>query len=66
MSEFCPSGSAKIDSLETSVNEKKIAPGSMTWKLQWFSDESPFKFVALLKAIHAGMSVSPLLVRCIS
>ncbi|ONI09370.1 hypothetical protein PRUPE_5G234800 [Prunus persica] len=66
MSEFCPSGSAKIDSLETSVNEKKIAPGSMTWKLQWFSDESPFKFVALLKAIHAGMSVSPLLARSTS
>ncbi|BBH04191.1 Outer arm dynein light chain 1 protein [Prunus dulcis] len=43
MSEFCPSGSAKIDSLETSVNEKKIAPGSMTWKLQWFFRRESFQ-----------------------
>ncbi|KAM1938342.1 hypothetical protein FF1_015953 [Malus domestica] len=66
MSEFCPSGSAVADNSDSSANEKKIAPGSMTWKLRWFSEESPFKFVALLKAIHGGMTVTPLLVRCIS
>ncbi|KAM1740501.1 hypothetical protein FF2_015663 [Malus domestica] len=66
MSQFCPSGSAVADNSDSSANEKKIAPGSMTWKLRWFSEESPFKFVALLKAIHGGMTVTPLLVRCIS
>ncbi|CAN6584811.1 unnamed protein product [Malus baccata var. baccata] len=62
MSEFCPSGSAVADNSDSSANEKKMAPGSMTWKLRWFSEESPFKFVALLKAIHGGMTVTPLLV----
>ncbi|KAM1026596.1 hypothetical protein ACFX2I_039439 [Malus domestica] len=66
MSEFCPPGSAEAGNSDSSVNDKKIAPGSMTWKLQWFSEESPFKFVALLKAIHEGMTASPLLVRFIS
>ncbi|XP_021909434.1 ABC transporter G family member 17-like [Carica papaya] len=54
-SEFCPSTKA----------HKHIA-GSLTWKLKWFSEESLFKFVALLKAIHAGTTESPLLVRYVN
>ncbi|KAF5469189.1 hypothetical protein F2P56_013281 [Juglans regia] len=46
-------------------NYEKTGPSSVTWKLRWFSIESLFNFVALVKAIHAGTSLSPLHVRCI-
>ncbi|KAK9925734.1 hypothetical protein M0R45_023001 [Rubus argutus] len=52
------------DISELVVEAREIS--SMTWKLKWFSEESPFKFVALLKAIHAGLTLSPLLIRCTS
>lgn len=58
--------SPKADKEDSNVNDMKAASGSMTWKLKWFSEESPFKFVALLKAIHAGLTLSPLLIRCTS
>ncbi|XWS50844.1 hypothetical protein CRYUN_Cryun12cG0124700 [Craigia yunnanensis] len=49
----------------TSKKDKNVA-GSQMWKLKWFSEESLFQFVALMKAIHLGMTLSPLLVRCVS
>ncbi|XP_062026504.1 uncharacterized protein LOC133742837 isoform X1 [Rosa rugosa] len=61
MSEFC--SSPKAGKQDPGENDIKTASGSMTWKLKWFSEESPFKFVALLKAIHAGLTISPLLIR---
>ncbi|CAL5371927.1 unnamed protein product [Camellia sinensis] len=50
------------------LTKKKPASGSLIWKLKWFSENSLFNFVALLKAIHAGVadSSSPLIVRCAS
>ncbi|KAL9337503.1 hypothetical protein Peur_069272 [Populus x canadensis] len=36
--------------------------GSLTWKLKWFSKENLFNFVALLRAIHAGVAALPMLV----
>lgn len=63
MSEFSTPKAGKEDLGENDIN---TASGSMTWKLKWFSEESRFKFVALLKAIHAGLTLSPLLIRCIS
>ncbi|XP_010916192.1 uncharacterized protein [Elaeis guineensis] len=35
------------------------------WKLKWFSEDTMSKFVALLKAIHSGVTASPLPVNCI-
>ena len=46
--------------------EARNVAGSQMWKLKWFSEESLFQFVALMKAIHLGMTLSPLLVRCVS
>ncbi|KAA8541365.1 hypothetical protein F0562_025316 [Nyssa sinensis] len=46
--------------------KEKPGSGPVTWKLKWFSKDSLFNFVALLKAIHAGRTTSPLIVRCIS
>ncbi|KAE8662254.1 Binding protein, putative isoform 2 [Hibiscus syriacus] len=36
---------------------------SRTWKMMWFSEECLFQFVALVKAIHLGLTSSPLHVR---
>ncbi|KAJ8480099.1 hypothetical protein OPV22_023826 [Ensete ventricosum] len=36
------------------------------WKLKWYSEETLFKFVALLKAIRAGLTASPLPLKGIS
>ncbi|XP_008775381.2 uncharacterized protein LOC103695751 isoform X1 [Phoenix dactylifera] len=33
------------------------------WKLKWFSEDAMLKFVALLKAIHSGVTASPLPVK---
>ncbi|KAK9278470.1 hypothetical protein L1049_028036 [Liquidambar formosana] len=66
MSDFCPSAKAdKVKEVEA-LDEKGTSSRSLTWKLKWFSEESLFKFAALLRAIHAGTAVAPLLVRCIS
>ncbi|OMO95825.1 Leucine rich repeat 4 [Corchorus capsularis] len=52
---------------EVATNKKEKNVGrSQMWKLKWFSEESLFQFVALMKAIHLGMTLSPLLVRCVS
>ncbi|KAI3776403.1 hypothetical protein L1987_46184 [Smallanthus sonchifolius] len=37
-----------------SVNNQDAASVPVTWKLRWFSENGLFKFVALLKALHAG------------
>ncbi|KAK6925362.1 Leucine-rich repeat [Dillenia turbinata] len=44
--------------------KKQSTCKSLTWKLKWFSEESLFKFVALLKALHAGATNSSFTVRC--
>ncbi|KAB2001388.1 hypothetical protein ES319_D12G299400v1 [Gossypium barbadense] len=43
--------------------QKRAGMSSKKWKLKWFSQESLSQFVALVKAIHLGMTLSPLLVR---
>ncbi|TYG91965.1 hypothetical protein ES288_A12G305500v1 [Gossypium darwinii] len=43
--------------------QKRAGLSSKKWKLKWFSQESLSQFVALVKAIHLGMTLSPLLVR---
>ena len=48
------------------ADEAKTSSGSQTWRLQWFSEDGVFKFVTLVKAIHAGVNMSPLPIRCIS
>ncbi|XP_021291945.1 uncharacterized protein LOC110422394 [Herrania umbratica] len=60
----CSSTKAQKE-VATSNKEKNIA-GARRWKLKWLSEESLFQFVALMKAIHLGMALSPLLVRCVS
>lgn len=61
---------SKVDFLAELENKKlareKTASKSIVWKLKWFSEDNLLKFVALLKAIHLGMTTSPLPVRCIS
>ncbi|KAK8267348.1 hypothetical protein V6Z12_D12G306600, partial [Gossypium hirsutum] len=42
--------------------QKRAGMSSKKWKLKWFSQESLSQFVALVKAIHLGMTLSPLLV----
>ncbi|KAD7477496.1 hypothetical protein E3N88_00632 [Mikania micrantha] len=43
------------------------APVLVTWKLRWFSEDSLFKFIALVKALHAGAGpASPLKIRYVS
>ncbi|KAF8378601.1 hypothetical protein HHK36_029949 [Tetracentron sinense] len=56
-SEFCSSAE---------LGKEKVAPGSLTWKFKWVSEETLLKFVAVLKALHAGTTMSPLAVRYIS
>lgn len=43
--------------------KEKNPEGPQTWKLKWLSEDSLFQFVALMKAIHSGMTPSPLRVR---
>ncbi|KAL3512164.1 hypothetical protein ACH5RR_024881 [Cinchona calisaya] len=45
---------------------EKSSSGPFKWKFKWFSEESLYKFVALLKAIHVELTASPLRVRFIS
>ncbi|MBA0690057.1 hypothetical protein Goari_007754 [Gossypium aridum] len=46
--------------------QERAGMSSKKWKLKWFSQESLSQFVALVRAIHLGMTLSPLLVRYIS
>ncbi|KAF6140072.1 hypothetical protein GIB67_001813 [Kingdonia uniflora] len=50
----------------TKLEDKAFRGSSYKWKLKWFSEDTLLKFVTLLKSLHAGMTVSPLRVRCIS
>lgn len=38
----------------------------LKWKFKWFSEETLFKFVAVVKAIHLGLTSSTLPVKCLS
>nr|XP_043631844.1 uncharacterized protein LOC122603250 isoform X2 [Erigeron canadensis] len=60
-SEFSPWDTVRKSENE-SVSTRATAP--MTWKMRWFSEDGLFKFVALLKALHAGAEpASPLNIR---
>lgn len=48
----------------TKLMKRKPVSGPLKWKLKWFSEESLFKFVALLKALHSEATTSALLVYC--
>ncbi|KAM4114436.1 hypothetical protein ACJW30_04G068400 [Castanea mollissima] len=61
---FC--SSAKADKKVAAINDVKTASSPVTWMIRWFSEDSLFQFVALVKAIHAETSMFPLLVKCIS
>ncbi|XP_071903402.1 uncharacterized protein [Coffea arabica] len=56
----------KQDAGHATLTKGKPSSGPFTWKFKWFSEESLFKFVALLRAIHAELTTSPLCVRWIS
>ncbi|XP_047315985.1 uncharacterized protein LOC124919709 isoform X2 [Impatiens glandulifera] len=55
---------SKFYPITEGVNEEDLTV--ITWKVKWFCEESLFKFVDLVKAIHAGLVSyeSPLAVRC--
>lgn len=48
----------------TKLMKRKPVSGPLKWKLKWFSEESLFKFVALLKALRSETTTSGLLVYC--
>jgi len=66
-SKFCASQEVKVEE-DAALTWEKSASATLTWNLKWFSEDGLFNFVAILKAIHAGLAnpSSPLLVRCIS
>ncbi|CAN4088729.1 unnamed protein product [Withania somnifera] len=47
---------------DTELLKRKPVQGPQKWKLKWFSEESLFKFVALLKALRSEATTSALLV----
>lgn len=61
-SEFHPSGKSGRTEDCVLVN-KKPASDPLTWKLKWFSEDAMLNFVALIKAIHAQATATPLVVR---
>lgn len=65
---FCASQKGMVEDEDATLTGKRSASASASWKLKWFSEDSLFNFVALLKAIHAATAnpSSPLLVRCVS
>lgn len=56
----------KGDSEDATLTKGKPSSGPFKWKFKWFSEGSLYKFVALLKAIHAELTATPLRVRFIS
>ncbi|KAG9445006.1 hypothetical protein H6P81_016346 [Aristolochia fimbriata] len=48
------------------MHPQENALGLATWKVKWYSEEALLKFVALLRAIYAGVTMSPLPIRCLS
>ncbi|XP_011035576.1 PREDICTED: uncharacterized protein LOC105133328 isoform X2 [Populus euphratica] len=57
---FCLSSKSQKD-IKTNDKDNE-GSSSLTWKLKWFSKENLFNFVALLRAIHAGVAALPMLV----
>ncbi|GMH17530.1 hypothetical protein Nepgr_019371 [Nepenthes gracilis] len=64
--ECCLSAISDIVKLNSGFGNDKMVTKFKTWKLRWFCEESLFKFVALIKAIHAGLVMSSLSIRCVS
>lgn len=69
-SEFCPlvtaaSGVTACKKV-AAIRTKKTYIGSLKWKFKWFSEEDLFNFVALVKAMRAETTASPLQIRCVS
>ncbi|KAH9763358.1 outer arm dynein light chain 1 protein [Citrus sinensis] len=69
-SEFCPlvtaaSGVTACKKV-AAIRTKRTYIGSLKWKFKWFSEEDLFNFVALVKAMHAETTASPLQIRCVS
>ncbi|KAJ8752761.1 hypothetical protein K2173_007071 [Erythroxylum novogranatense] len=60
---FCPYGAQEN---VRRTDEKNATSGSLTWKIKWFSEDSLFNFVALVKAIHSGTTESSLLITSMS
>ncbi|WCJ42099.1 Outer arm dynein light chain 1 protein [Euphorbia peplus] len=52
------SSSSKAQKEVATTDTGNSGPSSLTWKLKWFSKESLCNFVALLKAIHASITMS--------
>nr|GEX98453.1 probable auxin efflux carrier component 1c [Tanacetum cinerariifolium] len=53
-SEFNPRELArKSENEPVNIRDPPLVP--MTWKLRWFSEDALYKFVALVKALHAGV-----------
>ncbi|KAG8651610.1 hypothetical protein MANES_06G004700v8 [Manihot esculenta] len=59
---LCSSSKAHKD---IATIDKENTGSSLTSKLKWFSEESLFNFLALLSAIHSGVTTSALLVTCV-
>ncbi|XP_059290404.1 uncharacterized protein LOC132043961 isoform X3 [Lycium ferocissimum] len=47
---------------DTKLVKRKPVSGPQKWKLKWFSEESLFQFVSLLKALHGEATTNSLLV----
>lgn len=63
ISKSCPEDTA--DKMEEDTTRTMVtASFPLTWKVRWFSEESLFNFVALLRTLHASATSSPLVVRC--
>ncbi|KAL4196789.1 hypothetical protein AMTRI_Chr04g247990 [Amborella trichopoda] len=56
--------SPKLGEGSQESKHKDLQP--ITWRLKWFSEDTLFKFVALVNAIYAGMTMSTLPVKCMS
>lgn len=64
ISKSCPEDTA--DKMEDTTRTMVTASFPLTWKVRWFSEESLFNFVALLRTLHASATSSPLVVRYMS
>ncbi|XP_020257169.1 uncharacterized protein LOC109833773 isoform X2 [Asparagus officinalis] len=62
-----PSGSiSSTEEIGIVTKPEEINAKVLRWKLKWFSEETLLKFVAVLKAIHLGLTTSELPVKHIS